>query len=966
MDQVVHLAARAPGEVPCDGETLLVVDDSGSDRRLVREYALELGWPVEAVSEAGSLTDALRSIYDQPSSVILLDLSLPDASGLEAVSVLAGAAPNSSIVVLSAQADSVLYGALAQGADEFMSKDDLDVDMLGEALSRAVQRRRGRARADDGLASARAVLDSLDLPSVALDRTGRIIAVNAAWDAAAAARGFDPRPFGVGADYLAVCDRATGEASEGAAEVADGIRTVLEGDTALFTLDYRFPEPDGSVSWFSVRVTPYGGFGGGAIVSHHDITPLKRVEAAISLQRNQIGVAFDAEAPLFALVDRVGRPLFVSDGTLRLLGLTSEAAAPAAVLAGLDPDDRVALLDAFHRVGARAGATDQVTVHFTDATGRERRFELAVANALDDPSVNAIAMSGREITGTRFRHIGRHLEQRLLRRLPVALVVADERDVIVYWNDVATRLFGHAPEQVLGRRLCEVGLHPAEAWAAVRGDAGAGRWEGAHDARRADGSSVPVRVMLERITAGEVGLEGVALVALDDTERRRAEAHLAARALHDTLTGLPNRRLFVDHLNASLATAAEEGTLVAVLFIDLDDFKAINDGFGHLDGDDVLRIVGRRISERLRMGDIAARFGGDEFVVCCDGLDHEHDVAAVVDRIRRSLAEPVEIRGTALHVSASIGIAFSSSAAHAEGVIRNADAAMYMAKEKGKGRAELFDAAQHERVRTRHGLADDLAEALDRDEVVPFFQPQFDLLTGRLVGFEALARWHHPARGNVSPLEFISVAEEAGLIGQLGERVLEHACAGLRELRRLAPGAALQVSVNASAVQVCDPHFVSVVRDVVERYALPPASVCLEVTESTLVDAHLASVSLAGLKDLGLEIAIDDFGTGYSSLDRLQRFPVEFLKIDRTFVDRITEHHRQAVIVSAIVGLAKNLGLRTIAEGVETELQRDELRSMGCDIGQGYLWSPAVPLEAACALVRREASVVAGTRRRRT
>jgi diguanylate cyclase (GGDEF)-like protein len=422
------------------------------------------------------------------------------------------------------------------------------------------------------------------------------------------------------------------------------------------------------------------------------------------------------------------------------------------------------------------------------------------------------------------------------------------------------------------------------------------------------------------------------------------------RAVHgpaadDALTGLANRALFLDRLRS--LTAA--GSPLAVLFLDLDDFKLVNDGWGHETGDRLLCEVADRLRAAVRPGDLVARLGGDEFTVLCEGVSGEREALVIAGRLRESLEEPFEIAGQRRHVRASIGCRVATQGGVAEALLRDADVAMYQAKDKGRNRIELYSEETRRRIVRRLELEQELRVALETGGLDVHYQPQVDLLTGRVAGVEALARWSHLRLGDIPPAEFIAVAEETGLIGPLGSFVLEQTCRQLAAWR--SQGLKLAATVNVSAHQLDDPGFADDVARCIGAAGLPPSSICLELTESALMGAGAEPRHvLASLKGLGVYVAIDDFGTGYSSLASLKRLPVEVVKVDRSFVDGLGTDAEDSAIVAAILSLAHAMGLHVIAEGVETPLQAAELVALGCNVGQGFLWSAAVPAERLMAL----------------
>jgi diguanylate cyclase (GGDEF)-like protein/PAS domain S-box-containing protein len=427
-------------------------------------------------------------------------------------------------------------------------------------------------------------------------------------------------------------------------------------------------------------------------------------------------------------------------------------------------------------------------------------------------------------------------------------------------------------------------------------------------------------------------LQAVANVLADAIARRLSEERIRHQALHDPLTGLPNRTLLLERFNHWLDRAHRTQESAAVLFVDVDNFKLINDGLGHEVGDRLLGAVADRLVRTLRPSDTVARVGGDEFVVLCEDVGDERSALDLVARLMESFECPFELDGRDRHVSASVGIAMAGSGADATVVIGNADAAMYRAKERSGVSFELFDAGMRDRSLRRLETERELRAALDAGQLRNVYQPLVCPADGSPVGFEALVRWEHPERGTISPADFIPVAEESGLIVAIGERVLREAC---EEAMRWDRG--LGISVNLSPRQVSDPGLVEAVAATLEGTGLEPGRLSLEITETVLInDGPSALQTLSRLKDLGVRLVLDDFGTGYSSLSHVKHFPIDVLKIDRSFVDGLGRDPEDSAIVTAVISMGRALGVHVVAEGVETEQQVLQLRSLGCPFAQGY------------------------------
>jgi len=428
-------------------------------------------------------------------------------------------------------------------------------------------------------------------------------------------------------------------------------------------------------------------------------------------------------------------------------------------------------------------------------------------------------------------------------------------------------------------------------------------------------------------------------------ERARAQNELVHRARHDALTGLPNRSVVLEHLASALSRARRTGNHVAVLFVDLDRFKVVNDSLGHGAGDRLIARFAGRLANLVRPDDLVGHFAADEFVIVLENVDEVDEALVISNRIERSLKEPFGLPEGEVILSASTGIALSTGTETAEELLHHADAALAQAKRLGRSRAEIYDrdlrALALEQLRIEH----DLRQALDRNELAVHFQPELSLATGRIVGAEALLRWHHPERGLVAPDEFITIAEETGMIRRIGAWVLEESIRHAVEWRSSQPAHhAFVISVNLSARQLTSPELVETVRTLLDRYGWPPAQLMLELTESILIDDRDTALDTLGLlKGLGVRLAIDDFGTGYSSLNYLHRFPVDVVKIDRSFVAPLEADGSGSPVATAVLQVARVLGLVCCAEGVEEASQLEGLRLLGCDWAQGFHFAIALP-----------------------
>ncbi|PWJ53711.1 PAS domain S-box-containing protein/diguanylate cyclase (GGDEF) domain-containing protein [Quadrisphaera granulorum] len=529
------------------------------------------------------------------------------------------------------------------------------------------------------------------------------------------------------------------------------------------------------------------------------------------------------------------------------------------------------------------------------------------------------------------------------------MTVVGADGVITYVSPAALRVFGIDPCHLVGKSMdalvtSEGDRTLLDAVVSALGAPGSRR-RFRMTAPHATGRQVVLDVCVTGLT-DDPAIAGVVINSHDVSEAVRLEEELSHQAFSDALTGLPNRALFRDRVEHALRSRGTRGP-VEVCYLDLDGFKEVNDTLGHGAGDELLVAVAERLRATVREGDTVARLGGDEFAVLLDEATGEREPERLAQRLCDAVRRPFIVRGVEVNVATSVGLASTDTTGRdVQRLLRSADLAMYQAKSQRQGGYATYHPRMHEQLLERVRLETDLRRAVEQHQFRVVYQPLVDMGTGGVNGVEALVRWHHPERGVISPVTFIPLAESTGLIGAIGEYVLREACRQVAAWRSEVPGAEnMRVSVNLSAPQLDDPDLVGLVTRTLEETGLPATSLVLEVTEGVLVDQHEAALTtLNALRGLGIRLAIDDFGTGYSSLSYLHRLPVDILKIDKSFVDRLSDNGDLS-LVDAILSMATTLGLATVAEGIEHEHQRSALAAQGCDIGQGYHFSP--PVEAA-------------------
>jgi diguanylate cyclase (GGDEF)-like protein/PAS domain S-box-containing protein len=688
-----------------------------------------------------------------------------------------------------------------------------------------------------------------------------------------------------------------------------------------------------------------------------EVTGERQAQATLELREARFQALVQRSADAAFITDDSGAIQWASPAVHQVLGFRPEEVVGLSGYAGVHPDDVDLVQERWAQVAA--GRPQPAFEHrVRTADGQWIWVEQQLTNLLDEPAVCGVVSNLRDITARRQANASLAASEQRYRTIVESagegICIYDAEQRVVLANPRLRAMVGDRPFEAITDLV-----HPDDLALAVehleRQPLGL---TDSYELRlvHAEGQPVHVLVTGNPLVGPDGAPEGGLLMVADITERKRAEVELSRLALTDTVTGLPNRTLIVDRLNQALVRGERHGHRVAAMFLDVDQFKLVNDSLGHLAGDVLLAAVAERLSAAVRSAETTVgRLGGDEFVILCDNLLADADAVKIANRVHEALAEPFRLGADELYVTVSIGVAFGPPG-DSDMLLSHADAAMYRAKQAGRARTELFDDELREVARARLQLLTELRSAVESDQLGLAYQPVLDLATGRVLGVEALVRWHHPSGRIVAPGAFIGAAEESGLIVEMGATVLRLALQQAARWSRA--GMPLELSVNLSARQLTDPSLVERVATALAASGVDAAGLCLEITESALIDVDAAVEVMTELRRLGVRLAIDDFGTGYSSLTYLSRLPVDVLKIDRAFIAPLPSQGEP--FVAAITSLARAVGVTSVAEGVESAAQADALRRLGCHAAQGFLWSQPVKAAAVPDLVRRLTLGLAG------
>jgi diguanylate cyclase (GGDEF)-like protein/PAS domain S-box-containing protein len=804
-----------------------------------------------------------------------------------------------------------------------------------------------------------AILNALPADIALLDINGTIVSVNDSWRRFPTADEMPCSPgHEVGTNYLAVCERTVTPGSTEAHLVAAGIRSVLGGSAKSFSFEYECGLPLQPI-WFLLTVTPLASGGlNGAIVMHSDITATKKAREVLrQSDENLRMLVTGVKDYAILMLDLDGFITTWNAGAERIKGYRAEEIIGRHFSTFYSPESQAEGLPALElkiaseegrfedegwrirKDGSRFWANVLITA-LHDAAGELRGFGKVTRDITERKQAEEALFAEKERAEVTLKSIGD------------AVICTDVSGDITFLNLVAEKVTGWSSDEAFGRPMYEVFRILDVTSRLVITDPMDMAVE--HDRTmhlpsncilvRRDGVEIPIEDSIAPIHNREGEPTGAVIVFRDVSASRAMTEQIEHSAGHDALTGLPNRTLLNDRLNQAIASALRHGTKVALLFLDLDGFKHINDSLGHPVGDKLLQSISKRLVDSVRASDTVSRQGGDEFIVLLLDVQHPGDTTPVAKKILEAIADAHLINDHDLHVTGSIGISvYPDDGLDAETLIKNADTAMYHAKEDGHQMYRSFEPAMNTRAVQRQSTEESLRRALERNELALAYQPKISLKTGMVTGAEALLRWTHPLRGQIAPAEFISIAEECGLILPIGSWVLREAC---KQARAWADAGLprITMAVNISGNEFRDKNFLASVLTILENTGLETRFLELELTESVLMKyPEAVEPTLRALRTRDVQLAVDDFGTGYSSLSYLSKFSIDALKIDQSFVRQIATRAHETAIVSAIISMGRSLNLRVIAEGVETEEELAFLQTQHCDEAQGYLFSRPLP-----------------------
>ena len=883
---------------------------------------------------------ALASMKTHDHDIYFVDFGLGAYNGLEILREAVTAGCTAPIILTTAEGDDdVDFKAMEAGAADYLVKGQFEAPLLERVIRYSLQHARSMEKMQTSEEKFRSVIQSASDAIFLVNNEGEIILWN---NAAEKIFGYtESEIVGQSATLLMGEKYAKKLMDVGVQKTMADVLPSLTGNVIQAAGKRRdgseFPlEMSGSI-WKTGK-----GFFYTAII--RDITERKRAGESLKESEERYRDLFENANDIIYLHDLQGNFISINSTGVKIFGYTRTEALRLNIKDIVAPEH---LEFAFNHIKSKIGGGDSASyeIDCIKKDGRRVSFEINSRVIIENAVPVAIQGIARDITD---RKLAEEERDRLYNVSNDLLATMSFDGTLLHLNPAWNKILGYETGELLGKTIYEI----------------------SHEDDRK-----PNRANLEKLRKGEnISVESrlvckdgsyrwilwnstplpseqiLYAVGRNITERKEVEKALQHNALFDILTNLPNRTQFMNHLKDAISKYRKNPNPgFAVLFLDLDRFKIINDGLGHLIGDKLLVAIAERIKGTLRPGDVVARIGGDEFTLLIHNVAQVSDATNVAERIQRNLAKPFRLDNYEVFSSASIGIAIADETKRKpEDFLRDADSAMYRAKDSGKARFELFDCEMHNHNLNLLQVETDLRRAIERGEFSVYYQPIVNLVTGATDEFESLIRWEHPTLGLISPDKFIPIAEETGLIIQIGEWVLEESCRQMQEWRGLFPARKLTVSVNLSAKQLMHPNLIKRVKEIIKKSGLPFECLKLEVTESVVMDnPELALEVLSELCAFGVRLSTDDFGTGYSSLSYLHRFPFERLKIDRSFIGKMDTDVTSVKIVRTILTLAENLNLEVVAEGVETEAQFLKLRELGCHLAQGYLFSkPVTALKA--------------------
>ena len=745
------------------------------------------------------------------------------------------------------------------------------------------------------------------------------------------------------------------------------------GAVASFEIQLR--RADGHWRWLTMVITNHTGTLGihGYLVNAHDTTDRREAEVRLQESEDRFRALFRYAPDIVMVLDPDGFVLFASPSAELALGDSIRQSVDREARLSFHPDDDAQAMAWFERALALPDEGVSFEARVRHRNGVWLWWEITVTNLLAHASVSGLVLNARDVTWRKdAESLLRESEERfrsLVQHGSDLTMLVSEQGTVSFITPSSLRILGVPPAELEGRSdFAWIGLADSARFDELLAQSRR-QTEPAGPivvvVRHADGSARELQLIATALT-GDRPVQGIVVNAHDVTERRTLEQQLLHRAFHDPLTGLPNRILFDERLVAARRRSRTNGTSFAVIFLDLDDFKAINDSLGHGAGDQLLGTIADRLSALARPEDTVARIGGDEFTILIEDIRGAGGAEALAERVIRRLREPVSVNGQEVMVTPCLGIAVATPEdVDGRDLLGEADLAMYAAKARGKGQQVLYREHMSSPAWARLQIQDELRRAIPEDQLRVHFQPQIELATGRVIEFEALVRWEHPSRGLILPHEFLPVAEETGLIVPLGQVVLRQACALAVAWNRQRRGRGqddLTIGVNLSARQFLHPALVEDVAGVLSETGLAGRLLRLEVTESVALNDFAATVrTMRDLRQLGTRLAIDDFGTGYSGLNYLRECPIDTIKIDRSYIGGLGSDSSDTAMIHAVMAFATTLGLEVCAEGIEREEQVRQLRSVGCQRGQGFYFSGPLPGETITAMLASDLVWAPGT-----